>query len=101
MKLLDDYLNLEKQIYEYFGYKEGWQRLPIEDCRHYYWTIDQEEVLYAKFTMDLIKEEEKYFSADIYGEVYETKDFTMILVDTNTDGNKFLQIFDNNKRIRI
>lgn len=35
----------------------------------------------------------------INNEVYKKEDFTMICVDTQTDGNDFLSIFDNSKRI--
>jgi hypothetical protein len=46
-----------------------------------------------------------YYSKEIYTPrhltkwVYSGKDYTMVVVDTDTDGNKFIQIFDNSKEI--
>lgn len=30
MKQLDEYFKLQKEIYDYFGYKEDWVVIPIE-----------------------------------------------------------------------
>lgn len=58
-----------------------------------------------------MKQLDEYFKLQMYSNeiytqrflpkwVYRGKDYTMICVDTHTDGNKFLQIFDNSKEIR-
>jgi len=118
MKLLDGYFELQKQIYDYFGYKEDWVVIPLEDCREYYWTLDGEKQGNKVWFCDnknviikLIKNEfdygdENIYSYEIYTQhflpkwVYRGKDFTMICVDTQTDGNKFLSIYSNEKEIK-
>jgi len=42
MKILDEYLKLEKEIHAYFGYVEDWRIIPIDDAREYYWKLDGE-----------------------------------------------------------
>lgn len=32
--------------------------------------------------------------------IYRGKDYTMILIDIHTDGNRFLAIYDNKKEIK-
>lgn len=113
MKLLDDYIKLQNQVYEYFGYKEDWVAIPIDDGRKYYWFLIQEEdgsgfVRFAETKEKLMDElAMDYYENDIYTQrflpkwVYEGEDYTMICVDTHTDGNKFLQIFDNKKHCAL
>jgi len=103
MKLLDDYFTIQKQIYDYFGYVDDWKVIPLDDSREYFWYENANEVYFAKTKDDF--QTEKYYSNEIFTYrhlpkfVYRAEDFTMIVVDTNTDGNKFLQIFDNNKEL--
>jgi len=116
MKQLDDYFKLQKEIFDYFGYVEDWVAIPIDDARDYVWTLDAEyddngkviggEVRFAETLKELENwEAGKYYSNEIYTQrflpkwVYTTNDYTMICVDTHTDGNKFLQIFDNSKKV--
>lgn len=104
MKLLKQEQDIRQQIFEYFGYQEDWRVLPFDDATEYYWTLYSDSVAYAKTKEDLQNETEFYVN-DIYTQrhlskwVYEGPEYTMILVDTHTDGNKFLQIFDNNKKV--
>ena len=35
MKLLDQYFKLQKEIYDYFGYKEDWVVIPLYDNREF------------------------------------------------------------------
>jgi len=103
MKLIDQYFEIQKQIYNYFGYVENWRIIPIDDSRNYFWCVNDEFVRFADSKEDLFSEEENFYENVIYRQrflnkwVYRTKDFTMICADTNTDGNKLLQIFDNSK----
>ncbi len=112
MRLLKKYFDLQKEIYEYFGYVEDWVVIPLEDSTDYNWILRENEngsgvVSFSKdeFTIDMIKEGKRLYSNTIYTQrflskwVYCTKDFTMIVVDTHTDGNKFLQVFDNSREI--
>ncbi len=109
MKLLDDYFKIQQQIYNYFGYKEDWVVIPIEDSTEYYWRLDGEgqgEIIYAETEELLDDPAGNYYVHSIYTQrflpkwVYRADDYTMICVDTHTDGNKFLQIFDNQKERR-
>lgn len=106
MKLLTQYFKLQKEIYDYFGYVEDWVTIPIDDATDYYWTLENRSsgngtVTFAE-TKEQLADEEKadYYQHEIYTQrflpkwVYRAEDYTMIVVDTETDGNKYLQIFD-------
>lgn len=106
MKLLDDYFAIQKQIFDHFGYVEDWAVIPLDDARDSYWRLDGEgpgEVCFADSEDELNSETGNYYVNSIYTQwhlkkwVYRAADFTMICVDTHTDGNKFLKIFDNTK----
>jgi hypothetical protein len=108
-KTLQDYFSLQQQIYDYFGYVEDWVVIPIEDATEYYWLLNHdEEVIFAESEKQLLDEYAgDYYSNSIYKQrflpkwVYRTDTHTMICVDTHTDGNKFLQIFDNTKEMQL
>lgn len=109
MKLLDDYFKIQKEIYEYFGYKEDWAVIPINDATECYWHLEGEgpgEVCFAEKIEDVLNLTGNHYQNTIYTQrflpkwVYRGKDYTMICVDTHTDGNKFLQIFDNKKEVK-
>lgn len=111
MKLLDDYFILKEQLFEYFGYVEDWVVIPIDDARKYVWrlngTEERGEIQFADTVNDLNDiEAGEYYINEIYTQrflpkyVYRGKDYTMICVDTHTDGNRFLQIFSNENEIK-
>jgi hypothetical protein len=99
--LLDEHQSAREKIFEYFGYVEDWCVYPIEDARCYIWYTDGDRVVFG----DEDAEPGDHYSNTVYRQrflpkwVYEGDEFTMILVDTHVDGNKFLQIFDNSKRL--
>ncbi len=109
MQKLEEYFKLQKEIHDYFSYVEDWAVIPINDATEMYWQIIGDEnggvVRFAekKETFDT---EGDYYEDEIYTQrhlpkwVYRAKDFTMICVDTRTDGNKFLQVFDNAKELK-
>jgi hypothetical protein len=111
MQLLNEYNQKRQELFDYFGYVEDWAVIPIDDATMYYWFINggegrYGEVRFAKTTQDLDDEDAgNYYSNEIYTQrhlpkwVYRGAEYTMIVVDTHTDGNKFLQIFDNSKEI--
>jgi hypothetical protein len=111
MELFDQYLALQKKIYDYFDYTEDWAVLQIEDRREFYWKIDGGEAHGGKvrFTesRECINDDESMFLYEdiIYTQrhlskwVYRADDFTMICVDTRTDGKRFLAIFENAKEV--
>ena len=95
MKLLTEYEEARQKLFDYFEYVE-----------EYYWRLDGTEsdgnVCFADTEAELISEGGNYYENEIYTQrhlskwVYRGEDYTMICVDTHTDGNKFLQIFSNN-----
>ena len=109
MKLLNDYNQKRQEIFDYFGYVEDWVAIPLDDATMYYWRLTGEahgdEVFYADTLEELETESGNCYSNEIYTQrflpkwVYRGEDYTMVVVDTHTDGNKFLQIFDNKKEI--
>ena len=107
MQLLDNYIALEKQIHEYFGYEDNWRELPLDDCRNYYWNVDEAfGVRYADSVQELETEIGNCYSGEFYFAgrtkipVYRKDDYTMIAIDTGCDGNVMLMIFDNSKEIK-
>lgn len=114
MKKLDDYFKLQKEIYDYFGYEEGWTVYPLDDRREMYWIIRDDEIWFTKNRHDLLKiieddseweglgpESDNYYSDEVFGQKFIGADYTMLYVDTQTDGNKFLAIYDNKKEVAI
>jgi len=110
--LFDEHFDSLKKIYDYFGYAEDWVVLPLDDARSYFWLIDRGSVRYAKTMEELKNGEGNCFSDEIYTQrntgrtvlpstIYQTEAYTLIAVDTHVDGNKFLRIFDNRKRVRM
>ena len=104
MELLDRSNALQDEVFAYFGYVEDWRVLPLDDARQYFWKLDGEgpgTVKFADTEGELANEEGQYYASEIYTQrhlpkwVHRGADFTMIAVDTHTDGNKFLQVFAN------
>lgn len=101
MKLLDDMNEARQKVFDYFGYVEDWVVIPLDDGTSYHWCVKDGQVFFADEKDDLINLTGNYYSNEIYTQrflpkwTYVGKDYTMIVVDTHTDGNKFLQIFDN------
>lgn len=104
MKLLDDYNNLRNELFNYFGYVEDWCVIPIDDARDYYWRLYGEGPGFVRFaeSEEILNDDSgNYYQNDIYTQrflpkwVYRGEEYTMVVVDTHVDGNKFLQIFTN------
>jgi hypothetical protein len=108
MKLLKEYFDAKKQVHDYFGYVEDWVSIPLDDATDYIWHLSGEghggEVKYAVNMEDFATG--NYYANEIYTQrflpkwVYRGPEYTMVCVDTRTDGNKFLQIFDNSKELK-
>ena len=109
MKILDEYLKLQKEIYDYFGYKEDWKAFTIDDCRSVYWRIiGNDSVIFSEDEKDIKEniDNMEYYECSIYKSrfvdksIYIGKEFTMIIVETLIDDNKHLSIYDNAKEIK-
>jgi len=123
MELLKQYSAIEEQVHAYFGYKEDWRVIPLDDQTGKHWMLFQDEsgkgsVVWSDtpFTLHQLRpfvmpdkgsNEEKepraaFYSGTIYTQrflpkwVYEGKEYTMVCVDTHCDMNVFLMIFTNN-----
>ena len=105
MEMLDEYLYAQNFIYDYFGYVENWRAFPIDDRREYFWRLDEDETEVAFSSQESMEDEDHLYIDTVYTYrhldkwVYRAADFTMILVDTMVDGNKFLAIYDNAKEV--
>ena len=113
--MLNTYNELEAKIHAYFGYEEDWVVIPMMDSREYYWRLTGEgpggEVMFSEVREALTCEDDEYddelFSDEIYCQrflrkwVYRGENYTMVCADTNTDGNKFLRIFRNDKEVKL
>lgn len=101
MKLLDDYFALQTQIYEHFGYQEEWRIFPLDDSRELFWRIIEDRSVH--FSDDEEGVDEPEYSEEIYtyrhlpNWVYRADDYTMIVCNTQCDGNILLRVFDNAK----
>ena len=100
MDALDKYLELQQAIYDYFGYKEDWVAIPMEDRRDMTWQITNGEGHGGQVSHWKPGEKDFYVNS-IYTQrflpkwVYRGEEYTMICVDTHSDGNKFLAIYTN------
>lgn len=109
MEQLTNYTNALQEIYDYFDFKEDWTVFPIDDGTDYYWEVKEDEGI-VKFydSVEAYRTEDgsHSYSNEILHHrhypkaIYEGAEYTMIMVDTHTDGNRFLQIFDNFKKIK-
>lgn len=107
MKALDEYLAARAAVFAEVGYVEDWRVLPIDDRREYYWRLDGEGPGTVRFaaSQEELRDEEagEYFTDEIYTQrhlrrwVYRGECYTMVVVDTHTDGNQFLAVFANDK----
>jgi hypothetical protein len=130
------FFNLQKEIHDYFGYKEDWSVFSMEDYTSVWWSIpdkqqdvdvviigvdkleDYEKTIYftdeKESSVELIAHNwnwekagmgDKCYSYEIYHQrflptpIYPQHDYTMILVDTHTDGNKYFMVLDNEKKL--
>lgn len=99
--LLKQHNEIIEQIHVYFGYNENWTVLPIDDSTQYYWKLTESGVQFYENQDD--DDDNSYDNEFLNGsveDVYRTEAYTMIVVDTHCDGNKFLQIFDNSKELK-
>lgn len=110
MELLDRYNALRAEVFAYFGYVEDWRVLPLDDAREFFWELDGEahggEVRFAETKEQLYDDSGDHYANEIYTQrhlpkwVYRGADYTLIVVDTHTDGNQLLQVFSNAKECK-
>jgi len=103
-------LGAEKEIHKFFGYVEDWVAIPLDDRRDMFWKLNGGEghgatVLYNEDRDAVLNETGEHYESAIYTQrflpkwVYRADGYTLICLDTQCDGNKFLSIFDNSKEV--
>lgn len=111
-KVFEQYLTSKSEILEYFGYKSDWVEIPLEFNTADYWFLSEKDGEGGKyyhsktpFNEDSVMAGNLY-SGLIYTQrflkkwVYRAEKYTMICADTQTDGNKFLMVFSNDKECK-
>jgi len=110
---IKDYFDLADEIHKYFGYKEDWVCIPMDNRMGDYWMVIGEgadgrgRYVYSPepFTEEII-EGGNVYSGMIYTQrflkqwVYRGEELTMVCANTQTDGNKFLMLFENDKECK-
>lgn len=89
---------LESDVRTWFGYVEKWREYPVRDYSEYWWERpSQTEVLFYDSREALEREDEdRSYSAEVRGS-YERGGIWLFELDTHTDGNVYLAIFDGKK----
>lgn len=112
MNIIDDFEKAKQAIYDHVGFVEDYVIYPIENRTEMYWKLVDncffggKGVRFAKTTDELNSNNDDFYEDQIYTQrfykkwVYRGKQYTMIFVDTHTDGNKFFAIYDNNKEVK-
>lgn len=117
---VDRYFEEREAIFAHVGYVEDWRVLPLDDSRKMFWAVDEHENEWVKFSPErealrywLQEHEDEYgpygdklYENAIYTQrhlpkwVYRGTELTLVVVDTQTDFNCFLQLFRNTNEIR-
>ena len=109
MNLIEQYFALQKEVFTYFGYKPDWKYIPLDFRPDYHWMIcgpedkNSTNVAYSEtpFSKEMIEEGKDLYGGTIYTQcflpkwVYRAKDYTMVAIDTHSDGNQLFMIFSN------
>jgi len=109
-RLLMSYMACKEAIHKFFGYEPNWREIPISDDTQYWWWLSRDgtrggSVYFGKGEVREAIKGGQYYSNEIYTQrhlskwVYRAESHTMVCVDTRTDGNVFLSIFDNEKEV--
>jgi hypothetical protein len=112
--VVDELFDRRQAILDHVKYRERWRDFPFDDGREYYWAViggsikfspDRavvERQLADEETAD--DDEKNLYESEISdhdGEsgIYRGDVLTLVVADTNTDGNVFLQIFCNDREV--
>ena len=100
-ELIEQYHEAEEELHERFGFLKRWRAFPIDNLTELYWFDDGDRVYYSDvvFTEESIKDGHQLYTATL-NDKHQKDGFTMILGDTESDGNIFLMIFDDLKELR-
>ena len=119
MNIVEEFNKARQAIFDHCGYREDWVIIPLFDTTNMYWSVDKEEDEWIRFSEN--KEALKYWLENnvsgIYGDevyedeiftqrfltkwVYRGEKYTLVCVDTHTDGNKLLRIMKNEYEVNV
>jgi hypothetical protein len=119
--LVDRFFEARAAIFAHVGYDENWRVLPIDDSRDDFWAVDENEHAWVKFSpkrealvswlvgpdgefrdySDVLYENRIYTQRHLSKWVYRGAELTLVVVDTQTDGNKLLRIFRNANEVKV
>ncbi len=114
MNVIEKLETARQELFKHFGYVEDWALIPVADETGWGWwflTGDGSgggDSVYFGQNSPLVDGDEEgkgLYSCPIYTQihlpkwVYRADDMTMICMDTQTDGNRVLGIFDNTKEV--
>ena len=119
MQNVADYWKAKNWLFNYFGYKEDWVTIPLHtQTIGLWWFINgaRDETGAGGEVIFQYQDDEEYDPKDvedgncvswpIYTQrflpkwVYRGKDYTMVVVNTQTDGNKYLAVFSNELEVK-
>lgn len=95
------YENAKQYVFEHCGYVEQWRDFPLNDERTSFWSVNQRGyVRHADSEKELKEQTGNYYEAEVVNNsnnkgVYRGKRYTLVIINTNTDGNVFATVFDN------
>lgn len=116
--IVDSFFDARELIFDHVDYTEDWRVLPITDSRDDFWAVDKHEREWVKFSPsrealaywlehdDYGPHGDKLYENVIYTQrhlpkwVYRGEELTIVVADTQTDGNKYLQLFRNTNEVR-
>jgi hypothetical protein len=109
--VIDAYFEAKDALHKAFGYVEDWHIYDVRDYREDWWGTTPDVVIFAAKPeiVDHVLADEEPVEEDYYSHVIRTDGFmgrsewhwganTMLLCDTETDGNVVLAVFDDEKR---
>lgn len=105
MKLINDYNDALKRLFEHVGFVANWVVCPIDDCTDKFWDVDSKNCTYA-VSIEQFESDGDYCQDEIYKHrfydkwVYEGEKLTMVMCNPRVDGVSWFRIFDNKKRIK-
>jgi len=107
MPILENYEETLQKLYDHVGFKPDYVVYPIDNNTDAYWYINSNNDVCYSESLKILKNVEagKYYCGSIYTQrfynkhVYEGKNYTMIFLDTHTDGMKYFAFFDNKKKV--
>lgn len=119
--LVDRFFETRAAIFAHVGYEENWRVLPLDDSRDQFWAVDQAEHSSVKFSpkrealvswlvgpdgefrdySDVLYENRIYTQRHLSKWVYRGTELTLVVVDTQTDGNKLLRLFRNVNEVKV